>query len=91
MDIISTILGSAVFMYFMAFLCAVFCIRCLLHGVMGGTSVLLRILFTLLFACLTYYFWRNAGILHGPNVIDNFVYDSWAECKQFIHFIKSKF
>lgn len=91
MGIISTLLGSAVLMYVIAFICAVICIRCLIYGVMGGTSALLRILFTLLFAALAYYCWRNAGLAHGANAIDNFVFDTWVELKQFIVFIKSKF
>ena len=91
MGIISTILGSAVFMGLVAFICAVFCIRCMLHGVMGGTSLILRILCTLLFGFLAYYCWQHAMSLHGPNAIDDFMYDTWAECKQFVRFVKSKF
>ena len=90
MGFISIILNSSVFMWVVAFVCAVFCIRCLVHGVMGGTSTLLRILCTLLFACLTYYCYRHAISLHGPNVIDNFVYDTWSEFKQFLGFVKTK-
>ena len=91
MGIISTLMGSAVLMWILAIVFAVICIRCLVHGIMGGTSTLLRILCTLLFACLAYYFWRYANTLHGPNAIDSFVYDTWTELKQFFGFIKSKF
>lgn len=91
MEIISIIFGSAVFMWVVAFVCAILCIRCLVHGFMGGTSTLLRILCALLFGCLTYYCYRHAMLAHGPNVIDNFVYDTWIELKQFFHFIKAKF
>lgn len=90
MGIISTILGSSVFMGIIAFVCAVFCIRCLIYGVMGGTSTLLRILATLLFACLAYYCWHRAIATTGPNAIDNFVFDSWIEFKKFIVFLKNK-
>ena len=91
MSIINMFLGSAVFMWFVAFVCAVFCIRCLTYGVMGGTSTLLRILCTLLFAALAYYCWQRAGTLHGANAIDSFIYDSWAELKQMLGFFKTKF
>lgn len=91
MEFLSVILGSATIMYIVAFVCAVVCIRCLIHGVMGGTSAVLRILCTLLFAALAYYCYRQAGIIHGHNVIDNFVFDTWIELKQFIAFIKTKF
>ena len=80
MGIISTILGSSVFMGIIAFVCAVFCIR----------STLLRILATLLFACLAYYCWHRAIATTGPNAIDNFVFDSWIEFKKFIVFLKNK-
>jgi len=90
MGIISTIFGSAVFMGVVAFVCAVFCIRCLIYGVMGGTSTLLRILATLLFAALAYYCWHHAMSVSGPNAIDNFVFDSWTELKNFVAFIKHK-
>lgn len=91
MAIFSTILGSSVFMVFVAAVCAIFCIRCLVYGVMGGTSTLLRILATLVFAALAYYCWHHAMSLNGPNMIDSFVYDTWAECKQLFQLIKSKF
>lgn len=91
MEILSIILGSSVFMYVMAFICAVLCIRCLIHGVADGTSALLRITCTLLFACLAYYCYRHANTLHGSNVIDRFVFDSWIELKKFVAFIKTKF
>lgn len=91
MGFLSVILGSYTIMYVVAFVCAVMCIRCLIHGIAGGTSTLLRILATLLFAALAYYCWRHAGTLHGHNMIDRFVSDSWIELKQFIHFIKTKF
>ena len=91
MGFISILLGSSVFMWVIAFVCAVFCIRCLIYGVMGGTSTLLRILCTLLFACMTYYCWTRASAIHGSNIIDNFVFDSWQEFKNFLGFVKTKF
>ena len=91
MGIISILLNSSVVMWVCAFVCVVFCLRCLIHGTLSGTSAVLRILLILLFACLAYYFYRHANLLHGSNIIDNFVRDSWIEFKQFIVFIKSQF
>ena len=90
MSIISVLLNSSVIMWVAAFICVVFCLRCLIHGTMSGTSALLRILLTLLFACLAYYFYRHANMVHGSNMIDNFVFDSWIELKNFFVFVKSK-
>lgn len=91
MNIISILMGSSVLMWLIAFVCAVFCIRCLIYGVMGGTSTLLRIVCTLLFAALAYYCWKHAGPLHGSNPIDSFVADSISELKKLFSFIKVKF
>ncbi|MCQ2581232.1 MAG: hypothetical protein MJ164_03640 [Alphaproteobacteria bacterium] len=91
MAFFSIILGSWTIMYVIAFVCAVLAIRCLIHGIMGGTSTILRILCTLLFAVLAYYCYRYAGTLNAPNMIDNFISDTWVELKQFIRFIKTKF
>ncbi|MBQ3785568.1 MAG: hypothetical protein II843_04220 [Alphaproteobacteria bacterium] len=91
MEIFSIILNSSTVMYVLAFVCAVVGIRCMIHGIMGGTSTLLRILCTLLFAVLAYYCYRYAGTLHGHNMIDSFISDTWIELKQFIRFIKTKF
>ena len=91
MGIISVFLGSSAFMWLIAFVCAVFCIRCLLYGMLGGTSMVIRIAGTVLFACLAYYCYQHAIALHGPNAIDNFVYGSLADVKHFFRMILSKF
>lgn len=90
MNIISILFNSSVVMWIIAFVCAIFCLRCLIHGTMAGTSAVLRILLTLLFAALAYYFYRHAMLAHGSNVIDNFVFDSWIELKRLVAFIKNK-
>ncbi len=90
MGIISTILGSVVIMWLVAFVCAVFCIRCVIRCFTGGTSTLLRIFAAIVFGFITYYCWQYANTLGGANAIDRFVFDSWADCKQFFGFIKSK-
>ncbi len=91
MDILSTIVNSSALMYILAFVFAVFCIRCMIYGIADGTSVLLKIICTVAFAAVAYYLYHRASTLSGANAIDNFIYSTWAELKQFIAFIKTKF
>lgn len=88
---ISLFLDSAVFMWVITFVCIVICIRCAIHGVMGGTSTLLRILCTLIFAAAAYFCWHHTGTLNGSNTIDRFVYESWVELKELFGLIRAKF
>lgn len=91
MGFISTILGSSVIVMLAAFFCAVFCIRSLLYGVMGGTSTILRIVTTIIFAFLAYYFWKHAMSMHGPNMIDDAVYEVWYMVRGFLSQIRHSF
>lgn len=91
MNIVSLFLDSSVFMWVVTFICVIIGIRCAIHGFLGGTSTLLRILFTVIFAALAYFCWQRTGSLNGANAIDSFVYDSWLELKEFFYMIKSKF
>lgn len=84
MGFLSIFTGSSVVMGLIALICAVVAVRCLLHGIMGGTSTLLRILGTVVFVVLAYYFWRYSTSLHGANVIDTFVFDIVADLKSLI-------
>ena len=88
MGIINVILGSSVFMGLLAFVFAVFCIRFLIHGFLGGTSTLLRIIASVVAAVIAYYCWHLAMAATGGNVIDRFVFDSWHDLVQFIKSIK---
>ncbi len=81
MDILSIFTGSSVVSMFVAFVCAVAGIRCLIYGIMGATSTLLRVSGACLFAVLAYFLWKHAGSLHGSNAIDNFVFSSWNDVK----------
>lgn len=93
MDILSIFTESSVVSMFVAFVFAVVGIRCLIYGIMGGTSTLLRIAGACVFAALAYAVWKHANGLHGSNAIDNFVFDSWHDVKvlvgKLIHSIKS--
>ena len=91
MGFFSTILNSSALMWLFAFVFVVFCIRCLLYGIMGGTSTILRIVGTLVFAGIAYYCYQRAMALNGPNAIDNFVYDSLRYCRHLLSRIKSWF
>lgn len=77
MEIIHMFLDSSVFMGLMAFVFTVFGVRCLIYGVLGGTSTLLRILATVVFAAIAYYCWKLAIVATGSNVIDRFIFDAW--------------
>ena len=90
MGLVSMFLNSVVLMWFFVFLFAVLCIRCLIYGLAGGTSTLLRILGTLLFAGLAYACWEHANAIHGSNMIDGFVFDAWDETEHFFNFVKNK-
>lgn len=67
---------------------AVVCLRCLIYGTMAGTSAILRIVLTVVFAALTYFCWRQAVSVHGSNMIDNFVFSAWADVKHLFVSIK---
>ena len=56
MDILSVIFNSSILMAILAFVCVVIGIRCLIYGVLGGTSTVLRLLAAGLFAFVAYYF-----------------------------------
>lgn len=84
MGFLSIFTESSVLMALIAFFFVVICIRCLLYGVMGGTSTILRIIGTVIFAGLAYYFWQYSNSLSGANAIDRFVFDSWNEIKHFV-------
>ncbi|MDW2994845.1 MAG: hypothetical protein R8N24_02360 [Alphaproteobacteria bacterium] len=84
MGFLSIFTESAVIMTLIAFICAVLAIRCLLYGLMGGTSTILRLIGTLAFIGLAYYFWRYSSSLHGANIIDQFVSNSWREVKSLL-------
>lgn len=81
MGFLSIFTESSVVMTIVALIFLVFAIRCLLHGVLGATSTLIRVLGTVIFVGLAYYFWEYSASLHGTNMIDQFVYDSWAQVK----------
>ena len=84
MEFINIILNSSVFMGLLAFVFTVFGIRCLIYGVLGGTSTMLRILATVVFAAIAYYCWHQAVSATGSNVIDNFIFDSWHDLVSFV-------
>jgi len=88
MDIISIILHSSILMGVAAFVFIVIGIRCLIYGVVGGTSTILRLLATAVFAILAYYCWHRALGSTGSNIIDNFVWDAWYDLKHLIASIK---
>lgn len=90
MNFLSIIVDSSALMYVLAFVFAVFCIRCMIYGIADGTSVLVKIICTVLFAGIAYYLYHRASYLSGPNPIDDFVFDTWVELKKFIAFIKTK-
>jgi len=90
MEFISTLTGSQVLMGIVAFVFAIICIRCLIYGVLGGTSVMLRIVCTVVFGFLAYYFWQLASSANDPNIIDNFVFDAWTDLKGLVSGIKNK-
>ena len=91
MEFLSILFDSSVLMTVIAFIFAVFGFKCLIYGVAGGTSTLLRIILTIVFAGLAYFCWRHAMSVHGSNIIDRFVFDSWAELKHLISGLKIKF
>ncbi len=88
MGIINTVLGSSVFMGLLAFVFAVFCVRFLIHGFLGGTSTLLRIIASVVAAVIAYYCWHLAMSATGGNVIDRFVFDAWNDLMNLIKSIK---
>lgn len=81
MEFLSIFTESSVLMTVIALLFALFGVRCLIYGIMGGTSTLIRIIGTVIFAGLAYYFWCHAGTLHGSNVIDQVFFDCWDDVK----------
>lgn len=83
MGFLSVITESSAIMCLVAFVFAVFGVRCLLYGIMGGTSFLLRITGAIIFIAIAYYFWQYSGSLHSKNIIDQFVYESWDMIKGF--------
>lgn len=89
MEFLSVFTESSVLMTIIALLFALFGVRCLIHGIMGGTSTLIRVIGTVIFAGLAYYFWRHAGTLHGSNVIDQFFFDCLNDAKSFFRGIIS--
>ncbi len=88
MGIISAIFGSSILMGLLAFVFTVLGIRCLIYGVLGGTSTILRILATVLFILIAYYCWKQAISINGSNIIDGFVLDAWRDLKHLIGSIK---
>lgn len=84
MGFLSIFTESSVLMMLVAFVFLVFGIRCLLYGIMGGTSTILRVLGAMVFIGVAYYFWRYSGTLHSANIIDSFVYDTWADIKRLV-------
>lgn len=91
MEIISTIIGSAALMYILAFVFAIFFIRCLIACIRGGeSSLLVRIIGTVIFAGLVLFFYLYAGSLTAPNPIDGFLSDTWLELKKFVGFVETK-
>ena len=90
MGILSILLQSSVLMWILVFVFAVSSIRCLIFGVAGGTSALLRILATLLFAGLAYACWQHTHSIHSSNIIDRFVWDSWMDIKHLFYAVKHK-
>jgi hypothetical protein len=51
---------------------------------MGGTSTILRLIATVIFAGLAYYFWQYAARLSGSNIIDQFVFEAWHDIKTLV-------
>ena len=84
MGFLSIFTESTVMVSLAAFVFVVFAIRCLVSGVMGGTSALFRIAGTIVCAAVAYYFWRYSLSLSGPNMIDTFVFDAWADIKALV-------
>lgn len=89
MNFISILTSSSAVMWLVTFVCAVMCIRCLIYGMIGGTSLILRILLTIAFGALAYYCWTKAGVLTGSNAIDRFVFDVWHDIRGYVSAIKS--
>ncbi|MBR3511098.1 MAG: hypothetical protein IKN73_03485 [Alphaproteobacteria bacterium] len=77
MEFLNIILNSSVFMGLLAFVFTVFGVRCLIYGVLGGTSTILRIMATIVCAAIAYYCWKLAISANGANMIDRFIFDSW--------------
>lgn len=90
MGILSVLLNSTVLMWILVFVFVVSSVRCLIYGVAGGGSALLRILATLLFAGLAYACWQHAHSVHGSNIIDRFVFDSWRDIKHIWFAVRQK-
>jgi hypothetical protein len=87
---LSMIFNSVVLMWILALVFAVICFRCLVYGTLAGTSAILRIVLTIVFAALAYFCWKQAVTGHASNAIDRFVLDSLADLKQFWHVIVNK-
>ena len=73
MGFLSIFTESSALMTVIAFILGVIGVRCLLYGLLGGTSTLIRIAGAVIFAGLAYYVWRYADSLHGTNTIDQFI------------------
>lgn len=84
MGFLSIFTESTVVVTLIAFIFVIFAIRCMLHGLMGATSTLFRALGAIAFAALAYYMWDYSQSLHGSNIIDNFVFDTWADLKKIV-------
>ena len=81
MDFFSIFFNSVVLMWIFTLVFAVICFRCLVYGAMSGTSALMRIILTVVFAGLAYFCWQHATSIHGSNIIDRFVFDVWVDIK----------
>ena len=88
MEFFNIILSSSVFMGLLAFIFTVFGIRCLIYGVLGGTSTLLRIAATVVCAAVAYYCWKHAVSASGANMIDRFIFDAWHDLVDMVKSIK---
>lgn len=81
MGFLSVFTHSSIITMIVAFIFVIFAVRCLLYGIMGGTSTILRIIGAVVFAAVAYYLWRHSQGLSGANAIDNFVYGSLTDLK----------
>jgi len=88
MGFLSFFLDSSVLMGILTVVFSVFCLRCLIYGTMAGTSAILRVVLTIVFAALAYFCWNQAVSVHGSNMIDNFVFDAWSDVKHLFVSIK---
>ncbi|MBQ1997097.1 MAG: hypothetical protein R8M71_02845 [Alphaproteobacteria bacterium] len=84
MDFLSIFTQSSVLVTLVALAFVIIGFRCLIYGVMGGTSTILRLIATVIFAGLAYYFWQYAASLSGSNIIDQFVFEAWHDIKTLV-------